>query len=215
MDQTSRDDRNVHKTYKRDSSRDGNRADSLRGRERDRDQDRDRRNHRTRINSYDRRDSRDSRDSRDYYRRNSRDRDSRERGRPTSRAHTQQFRKDSLGRDIKQRRSRSISKEDSRQRKRSRRHGRSHSNDSQSSEISSQIQDVPPTLEEEDDDEMAKMMGFSLFTSTKGEKVHGTDLSAVDVRRKRRKFKQFMNKAQGIIFVILGPDRTMDGQKAG
>jgi U4/U6.U5 tri-snRNP-associated protein 3 len=39
---------------------------------------------------------------------------------------------------------------------------------------------------------MKLLMGFSGFESTKGQKVAGTDVSASDVRKKKRKFRQFL-----------------------
>lgn len=48
----------------------------------------------------------------------------------------------------------------------------------------------------EEQDMMAKIMGFSDFDSTKGKKVPGNDVGAVHVVKKRR-YRQYMNRKGG------------------
>ncbi|CAG5116989.1 unnamed protein product [Candidula unifasciata] len=49
-----------------------------------------------------------------------------------------------------------------------------------------------------DEEQMAmmKLMGFATFDSTKGKKVEGNELSAVNLQRKRR-YRQYMNRRGG------------------
>jgi len=47
-----------------------------------------------------------------------------------------------------------------------------------------------------DESSIAKLMGFESFTSTKGEHVIGSNVSAVDIK-KVRKYRQYMNKRLG------------------
>lgn len=47
-----------------------------------------------------------------------------------------------------------------------------------------------------DEQEMAKLMGFSGFSSTKGKKVEGNDVGEVHVILKR-KYRQYMNRKGG------------------
>lgn len=47
-----------------------------------------------------------------------------------------------------------------------------------------------------DEQEMAKLMGFSGFSSTKGKKVDGNDVGEVHVILKR-KYRQYMNRKGG------------------
>lgn len=52
---------------------------------------------------------------------------------------------------------------------------------------------------EEDDEElelMKKVMGFNHFDTTKGKRVEGCDVSAVNIRTKK-KYRQYMNRRGG------------------
>merc|ERR1712154_44165 len=53
-------------------------------------------------------------------------------------------------------------------------------------------------LEGLDDEQvdMMKLMGFANFDTTKGKKVEGTDVSGVNIQRKRR-YRQYMNRRGG------------------
>ncbi|BFZ01183.1 hypothetical protein BsWGS_04219 [Bradybaena similaris] len=49
---------------------------------------------------------------------------------------------------------------------------------------------------DEEQMEIMKKMGFATFDSTKGKKVDGNDMSAVNLQRKRR-YRQYMNRRGG------------------
>lgn len=51
-------------------------------------------------------------------------------------------------------------------------------------------------VETEEEKEMAKLLGFSKFDTTKGKKVPGNQVGAVRVIKKRR-YRQYMNRKGG------------------
>lgn len=61
------------------------------------------------------------------------------------------------------------------------------------------LPEEPPKNDEqvnEEEKEMAKLLGFSKFDTTKGKKVPGNEVGAVRVIKKRR-YRQYMNRKGG------------------
>lgn len=61
------------------------------------------------------------------------------------------------------------------------------------------LPEEPPNNDEqvnEEEKEMAKLLGFSKFDTTKGKKVPGNEVGAVRVIKKRR-YRQYMNRKGG------------------
>mmetsp|Transcript_11746 Transcript_11746/g.30180 ORF Transcript_11746/g.30180 Transcript_11746/m.30180 type:complete len:198 (+) Transcript_11746:41-634(+) len=53
------------------------------------------------------------------------------------------------------------------------------------------------TAEEDEEDAMMKMMGFSTLASTKGKKVEGNLDPTLNVNKKKRRYRQYMNRKGG------------------